>query len=382
MPDLDPHQIARYKRHLHLAEVGVEGQRKLLDSRVLLIGAGGLGSPAALYLAAAGVGTLGLVDFDRVDASNLQRQVLFATADVGRPKLEVAAERLRALNPGVAIETYDEKLEASNAQEILGGFDVVIDGTDTFPSRYLSNDVCVWLGIPLVYGSIMRFEGQVSVFDPKSGAPCYRCLFAEPPPPELAPNCAEAGVLGVLPGVIGTLQATEALKLLLGCGAPLRGRLLVYDALEMEFREFRIPRDPECAVCGDSPSITEPIDYQAFCAAAATEQPSTVPEIDPVELRARLDAGEDLLLIDVREPFERELAAIEMARLVPLGELSERLAELETYRDRPIVVHCHHGGRSRSACELLLSEGFGKVENLATGIDGWSLQVDPSVARY
>ncbi len=382
MPELDPHQIARYKRHLHLAEVGVEGQRKLLDSRVLLIGAGGLGSPAALYLAAAGVGTLGLVDFDRVDASNLQRQVLFATADVGRPKLEVAAERLRALNPGVAIETYDEKLEASNAQEILGGFDVVIDGTDTFPSRYLSNDVCVWLGIPLVYGSIMRFEGQVSVFDPKSGAPCYRCLFAEPPPPELAPNCAEAGVLGVLPGVIGTLQATEALKLLLGCGAPLRGRLLVYDALEMEFREFRIPRDPECAVCGDSPSITEPIDYQAFCAAAATEQPSTVPEIDPVELRARLDAGEDLLLIDVREPFERELAAIEMARLVPLGELSERLAELETYRDRPIVVHCHHGGRSRSACELLLSEGFGKVENLATGIDGWSLQVDPSVARY
>jgi adenylyltransferase/sulfurtransferase len=382
MADLDPDQIARYKRHLHLAEVGVEGQRKLLDSRVLLIGAGGLGSPAALYLAAAGVGTLGLVDFDRVDASNLQRQVLFATADVGRPKLEVAAERLRALNPEVAIESYDVKLEASNAQEILAGFDVVVDGTDTFPSRYLSNDVCVWLGIPLVYGSIMRFEGQVSVFDPKSGSPCYRCLFAEPPPPELAPNCAEAGVLGVLPGVIGTLQATEALKLLLGRGAPLRGRLLVYDALEMEFREFKIPRDPECAVCGDSPSITEPIDYQAFCAAAATEQPSSVPEIAPVELRARLDAGEDLLLIDVREPFERELAAIERARLVPLGELSERIAELETYRDRPIVVHCHHGGRSRSACELLISEGFGKVENLATGIDGWSLQVDSSVPRY
>ena len=284
--------------------------------------------------------------------------------------------------PGVAIESYNEKLEASNAQEILAGFDVVIDGTDTFPSRYLSNDVCVWLGIPLVYGSIMRFEGQVSVFHPKSGSPCYRCLFAEPPPPELAPNCAEAGVLGVLPGVIGTLQATEALKLLLGCGAPLRGRLLVYDALEMEFREFRIPRDPECAVCGDSPSITEPIDYQAFCAAAATDQPSPVPEIAPVELRARLDAGEDLLLIDVREPFERELAAIETARLVPLGELSGRLAELETYRDRPIVVHCHHGGRSRSACELLISEGFGKVENLATGIDGWSLQVDSGVARY
>jgi adenylyltransferase/sulfurtransferase len=358
MAELDPQQIARYKRHLHLAEVGVEGQRKLLDSRVLLIGAGGLGSPAALYLAAAGVGTLGLVDFDRVDASNLQRQVLFATSDVGRPKLEVAEERLRALNPEVAIEAHEEKLEASNAQEILTGFDVVIDGTDTFPSRYLTNDVCVWLGIPLVYGSVMRFEGQVSVFDPKSGSPCYRCLFAEPPPPELAPNCAEAGVLGVLPGVIGTLQATEALKLLLGRGAPLRGRLLVYDALAMEFREFKIPRDPECAVCGDSPTISEPIDYQAFCAAAATEQPSSVPEIHPLELKARLDAGEDLLLIDVREPFETELAAIENARPIPLGELGDRLAELEAYRDRPIVVHCHHGGRSRSACELLLTRGF------------------------
>jgi adenylyltransferase/sulfurtransferase len=382
MVRLDPQQIVRYKRHLHLAEVGVDGQQKLLDSRVLLIGAGGLGSPAALYLAAAGVGTLGLVDFDRVDASNLQRQVLFATSDVGRPKLEVAEDRLRALNPDVAIEAYDEKLEASNAQKILDGFDVVIDGTDTFPSRYLTNDVCVWLGIPLVYGSIMRFEGQLSVFDPKSGSPCYRCLFAEPPPPELAPNCAEAGVLGVLPGVIGTLQATEALKLLLGRGAPLRGRLLVYDALAMEFREFRIPRDPECAVCGDSPTITEPIDYQAFCAAAAGDQASNVPEIEPQELRARLDAGEDLLLIDVREPFERELAAIEIARPIPLGELPDRLAELEAHRDRAIVVHCHHGGRSRSACELLISKGFEKVENLATGIDGWSLQVDSNVARY
>jgi adenylyltransferase/sulfurtransferase len=380
--ELDPRQIARYKRHLHLAEVGVEGQRKLLDSRVLLIGAGGLGSPAALYLAAAGVGTLGLVDFDRVDASNLQRQVLFTTPDVGRPKVEVATERLRALNPDVAVEAYDEKLEASNAQEILSGFDVVIDGTDTFPSRYLTNDVCVWLGTPLVYGSIMRFEGQVSVFDPKSGAPCYRCLFAEPPPPELAPSCAEAGVLGVLPGVIGTLQATEALKLLLGRGEPLRGRLLVYDALAMEFREFRIPRDPDCAVCGDSPTITEPIDYQAFCASGATDAAPTVPEIGPGELKARLDAGEDLVLIDVREPFESELAAIGGARLIPLGELAGRLGELEAYRSRPIVIHCHHGGRGRTACELLIAEGFEKVENLATGIEGWSLQVDPGVARY
>jgi adenylyltransferase/sulfurtransferase len=382
MAALDPQQIARYQRHLHLAEVGVEGQSKLLSSRVLLVGAGGLGSPAALYLAAAGVGTVGLVDFDRVDASNLQRQILYTTQDVGRPKLEVAAERLGALNPDIRIETHDAKLEASNAEEILSGHDVVVDGTDTFPSRYLTNDVCVWLGIPLVYGSIMRFEGQVSVFDPKGGAPCYRCLFAEPPPPELAPNCAEAGVLGVLPGVVGTLQATEAIKLILGRGAPLRGRLLVYDALALEFREFRIPRDPECAVCGDSPTITEPIDYQAFCSASGADQAPSVPEIDPPQLKARLDAGEDLLLLDVREPFEAELAAIEGARLIPLGELSDRLADLDAYRDRPIVVHCHHGGRSRTACELLASAGFRAVQNLATGIDGWSLQVDPSVARY
>jgi adenylyltransferase/sulfurtransferase len=382
MSTLYPAQIARYQRHLHLPEVGLEGQRKLLDSSVLLVGAGGLGSPAALYLGAAGVGTLGLVDFDRVDASNLQRQVLYTTSDVGRPKLEVAAERLHALNPDIRVRTHDAKLEASNAQDILSGYDVVVDGTDTFPSRYLTNDVCVWLGTPLVYGSIMRFEGQVSVFDPKGGAPCYRCLFAEPPPPELAPNCAEAGVLGVLPGVIGTLQATEALKLLLGRGEALRGRLLVYDALAMEFREFRIPRDPECVVCGDAPTLTEPIDYQAFCAASATEQPAAVPEIDVVQLRGRLEAGEDLLVLDVREPFEAELASIAGAQLIPLGELSGRLAELDAYRDRPIVAHCHHGGRSRKACELLLSEGFQKVQNLAGGIDDWSLKVDPDVSRY
>jgi adenylyltransferase/sulfurtransferase len=382
MAALEPAQLARYKRHLHLDEVGIEGQRRLLDSRVLLVGAGGLGCPAALYLAAAGVGTLGLVDFDRVDASNLQRQVLYTTADVGLPKVEVASERLSALNPDVRIELHAEKLQASNAREILSGYDVVVDGTDTFPSRYLTNDVCVWLGIPLVYGSIMRFEGQLSVFDSKAGAPCYRCLFAEPPPPELAPNCAEAGVLGVLPGVIGTLQATEAIKLLLGRGDPLRGRLVVYDALAMEFREFRIPRDPECAVCGDAPTITEPIDYEAFCAAGRGEEATVVPEIQPAELKARIEAGEDLLLIDVREPFEVELAAIPGARLIPLGELASLLDELEDWRDRPIVVHCHHGGRSRKGCEILIETGFSRVENLATGIDGWSLQVDPSVARY
>lgn len=381
MSGMSPEQLIRYKRHLNLAQVGVEGQQRLLDSRVLILGAGGLGSPAALYLAAAGVGTLGLVDFDRVDASNLQRQVLFQTAEVGQSKVEAARARLGALNPDVRVECHDCKLEASNAFEILSGWDVVIDGTDTFPSRYLASDVCSWLGVPLVSGSIMRFEGQLSVFDPKSDAPCYRCLFPEPPPPELAPSCAEAGVLGVLPGVVGTLQATEALKLVLGLGDSLRGRLLVYDALAMEFREFRIRRDPDCCVCGDSPTITEPIDYAAFCA-SGSEGGVVVPEISPRELAARRATGEDLLLVDVREPFEAEIAQIEGAILIPLGELPARLEELSAHLKRPIVVHCHSGGRSRQACRLLLGEGFEKVENLAGGIDGWTCDVDPALARY
>ena len=382
MGDLTREQLERYKRHLSLDGVGPEGQRKLLDARVLLIGAGGLGCPAALYLGAAGVGILGIVDFDRVDASNLQRQVLFGTPDVGRPKVDVARERLGSLNPDVNVIVHEEKLEAGNAERILEGYDVILDGTDTFPSRYLTNDVSVWLGKPLVYGSVMRFEGQVSVFDAGLG-PCYRCLFPEPPPPELAPNCAEAGVLGVLPGVIGLLQSTEVLKLLLGEGDPLIGRLLVYDALAMEFRQFKIPKDPDCPVCGSSPTITEPIDYEAFCAAAAGDvESSMVPEISPTQLNARLEAAEELLLIDVREPFEFELAHIEGARLIPLGQVEGVLGSLEDWRERPIVIHCHHGPRSRQACQLLISKGFGKVENLATGIDGWSLQVDSSVARY
>ena len=382
MPRFTPPQVERYKRHLLLDGVGPEGQEKLIEGRVLLIGAGGLGCPAALYLGAAGVGTLGLVDFDVVEASNLQRQVLYATSDVGKSKLQVARERLRALNPDVRVQLHEERLDSGNAERILSDYDVIVDGTDTFPSRYLSNDVSVWLGKPLVYASIMRFEGQVSVFDAKNGGPCYRCLFPEPPPPELAPNCAEAGVLGVLPGVVGTLQATEALKLLLGIGSPLRGRLLVYDALSMEFREFRIPRDPDCAVCGDSPTITEPIDYEGFCAANAAEPAVAVAEISPLELKRRMDAGSELLLMDVREPFEAEIASIPEARLIPLGELPERLAELEASRDRVVVVHCHTGGRSRSACELLLSSGFSAVENLAGGIDAWSVDVDPDVPRY
>ena len=383
MTSFSPEQLDRYKRHLFLDEVGADGQAQLLDSSVLLVGAGGLGSPAALYLAAAGVGTLGIVDFDRVDSSNLQRQVLYTTQDVGRPKVEAARERLAALNPDVKVVAHDERLEAANAERILSDYDVILDGTDTFPSRYLTNDVSVWLGKPLIYGSVLRFDGQVSVFDARRG-PCYRCLFPEPPPPELAPNCAEAGVLGVLPGVIGLLQATEVLKVLLGQGQPLYGRLLVYDALAMEVREFKLPKDPQCAVCGPSPTITEPIDYEAFCAASAGTQmeESAVREIGPEELRARLDRGDELLLIDVREPFEAEMAHIEGAKLIPLGSVESRLAELEDWRDRPIVVHCHHGGRSRAACEILIAKGFTRVENLAGGIDEWAVLVDPDLARY
>ncbi len=382
MPAFTPEQIERYKRHLLLDDVGAAGQRRLLDARVLIVGVGGLGSPAALYLAAAGVGRLGLVDFDRVDASNLQRQVLYTTADVGRPKVEVARERLTALNPDVEVVVHETRLEAANAREIIGAYDVVLDGTDTFPSRYLTSDVCVWEKVPLVYGSIMRFEGQVSVFDARSG-PCYRCLFPEPPPPELAPNCAEAGVLGVLPGVIGTLQATEVVKLVLERGEPLIGRLMVYDALAMEFRSFKIPRDPDCAVCGGAPSITAPIDYEAFCAAqSGTVDADAVPEITAQELAGRLASDAAPLLIDVREPWEIETARIEGARTVPLGELEKRISELEEWRERPVVVHCHHGGRSRRACETLRAHGFAHVENLAGGIDAWAVQVDPTIVRY
>src|SRR5258706_4277761 len=379
MSGLGPEQRERYKRHLLLDGVGPEGQTALLSSSVLLIGAGGLGSPAALYLAAAGVGRIGIVDFDRVDASNLQRQILYASEDVGAPKTEVAARRLRALNPDVEVRLHEVKLDASNASEIFAGYDVVLDGTDTFPSRYLASDVCVWQQKPLVSGSVMRFEGQVAVFDARRG-PCYRCLFPEPPPPELAPNCAEAGVLGVLPGVIGVLQATEVLKLLLGAGEALVGRLLVYDALAMEFKTFRIPKDPACAVCGEQPTITAPIDYAAFCAAGASE--AREPEIAPRELRARLDAGADLLLLDVREPVEAEIASISGARLVPLGQLEARLVELEPWRSRDVVVHCRTGGRSRRACELLRSKGFERVSNLAGGIEAWALEVDPGMKRY
>ena len=382
MARLSPEQVERYKRHLLLDEVGSEGQARLLDASVLIVGGGGLGSPAALYLAAAGIGRLGLVDFDLVDASNLQRQILYTTRDVGRPKVETARARLAELNPDTEVVAYAEKLEAANAERILRGYDVVLDGTDTFPSRYLMSDVCVWLGLPLVYGSVMKFEGQVSVFDARSG-PCYRCLFPEPPAPEFAPNCAEAGVLGVLPGVIGLLQATEVLKLVLERGTTLAGRLLTYDALSMQMREFRVSKDPECPVCGPDPSIREPIDYEAFCASAA-EAPRAegIPEVEPSVLKTRLERSEELLLLDVREDWEEETARIEGARRIALGELERRASEDSAWKDRSIVIHCHHGARSRSACELLRSLGFEHVENLAGGIDRWSTEVDPGVPRY
>jgi molybdopterin/thiamine biosynthesis adenylyltransferase/rhodanese-related sulfurtransferase len=380
MSRLSSEQLERYKRHLLLPGVGPAGQEKLLASSALLIGAGGLGSPAALYLAAAGVGRIGLCDFDRVDLSNLQRQVLYGTSDVGAPKMEVAARRLHELNPDVEIVVHETRLDASNAREIFAGYDVVLDGTDTFPSRYLTSDVCVWLKKPLVSGSVMRFEGQVAVFDTRSG-PCYRCLFPEPPPPELAPNCAEAGVLGVLPGLVGVIQATELLKLLLGIGEPLVGRLLVYDALAMEFKTFRIPKDPRCAVCGPEPTITGPIDYTAFCAGNGAEQPA-IPEIGPRALADRMAAGADLLLLDVREPFEAELARIPGARLIPLGELEARLGDLDAWRTREVVVHCRTGGRSRRGCDLLRSKGFERVSNLAGGIEAWAREIDPEMKRY
>ena len=376
---LSPEQYERYRRHLVLPEIGLDGQRALLDARVLLIGAGGLGCPLAQYLAAAGVGTLGIAEFDRVDASNLQRQVLYGTGDVGRPKLEAARERIRALNPDVRVEPHPVRLDAQNAMQILAAYDVVVDGTDNFPTRYLTNDACVFLGKPNVHGSIFRFEGQATVFDAASG-PCYRCLFPEPPPPGAVPNCAEGGVLGVLPGLVALIQATETIKLVTGIGETLRGRLLQVDALRMEFHEFRVRKDPDCPVCGESPRITELIDYEGFCGVPSDTAP--LPEISAAEVAALRSRGEAHLLLDVREPSEWERARIEGSVLVPLGQLEARLGELERWRAGRVVAHCHHGGRSAKACELLRRHGFENVANLRGGIDAWSLSVDAAVPRY
>ena len=377
--------LARYSRHLILPEVNVDGQRRIKAARVLCIGAGGLGSPAALYLAAAGIGTLGLVDADRVDASNLQRQILYGTDDVGKLKLEQASSRLRELNPAVEIVRHDARLTSANATEIIAPYDLVIDGSDNFPTRYLSNDACVFARKPNIYGSVFRFEGQASVFAPHLGGPCYRCLFPEPPPPGAAPSCAEAGVLGVLPGIIGLIQATEALKLILGAGETLAGRLLHFDALKMKFREFNLRRDPACPVCGDAPTIFEPIDYEQFCAGPAEDDdwfaaPQGVPTISVRELKSRLDNKEALTLIDVREPYEYEIARIDGSRLIPLGELETRVSELP--RTGPLILQCHSGGRSEHATRLLQEAGFENVFNLEGGIDAWSVEVDPAVPRY
>jgi adenylyltransferase/sulfurtransferase len=378
-PVLTPAQFERYRRHLNLPEFGVEGQRKLLDARVLLIGAGGLGCPLALYLTAAGVGHIGLIDDDVVDLSNLQRQVLYGTADVGKPKVDVALARLRAMNPDVDAVGFRTRITSENALELMRDWDVIIDGTDNFPTRYLSNDACVLLGKPTVYGAILRFEGQASTFDAKRG-PCYRCLFPEPPPPGSVPSCAEGGVLGILPGVIAMIQATEAVKLITGIGEPLIGRFLHYDALSMRFSEFRFAKDPDCPVCGKNPSVTKLIDYEGFC--GVTHEASPVAEISAAELQRAQARGDELLLIDVREPHEFEKARIGGSRLIPLGQLAARLGELADWKTRRIVAHCHKGGRSARACAQLRDAGFTKVANLSGGIDAWSITVDPNVPRY
>jgi adenylyltransferase/sulfurtransferase len=381
-PPLRADQFERYKRHLTLPELGFEGQQKLLDARVLLIGAGGLGCPLAQYLAAAGVGTLGLVDYDVVDLSNLQRQVLYTTHDVGRPKAEVARERILALNPDVKVEVHALRLASDNALRLFADYDVVVDGTDNFPTRYLANDACALTGKPNVHGSIFRFEGQATVFDARRG-PCYRCLYPEPPPPGSVPSCAEGGVLGVLPGIVATIQATETIKLVTGIGEPLVGRLLQYDALEMRFQEFRLTKDPGCPLCGTAPTITELVDYEGFCGVPAHDRGEpALREKSAAEVAAMRSRGDAFLLLDVREPHEHATASIAGARLLPLGSLEAQLEALAPWRQRTVVVHCHKGGRSAKACKLLAARGFGDVWNLGGGIDAWSLTVDPDVPRY
>ena len=373
-------EVLRYSRHLIMPEVGMEGQLKLKAAKVLCIGAGGLGSPLALYLAAAGVGTLGVVDFDVVDYTNLQRQVIHTTADVGRKKLDSAAETVKAINPFVQLRPFETRLTSENALDIFRDFELVVDGTDNFPTRYLVNDACVLTGKPNVYGSIFRFEGQVSVFATKDG-PCYRCLYPEPPPPGLVPSCAEGGVLGILPGLVGVMQATEAIKLILGKGEPLIGRLLLVDALGMRFRELKLRKNPDCPACGQHPTVTKLIDYNEFCGIRGEEKPvaSNVPEIQPEELKTKLDAGEDIFILDVREPHEYQICNLN-GYLIPLGELPQRAHELDSSRE--IVAHCRSGVRSAKAVTFLQQAGFRKVKNLAGGILAWSDKVDPSVPKY
>lgn len=379
---LSNEEIARYSRHLIMPEVGMAGQRKLKQGSVLLIGTGGLGSPLALYLAAAGVGHLGLIDFDVVDESNLQRQIVHGTSTIGVAKTESAKRRLHDLNPHVEVTTYETQITSANAFELMGPYDVVIDGTDNFPTRYLTNDAAVMLGKPNVYGSIFRFEGQATVFYPKQGGPCYRCLYPEPPPPGLVPSCAEGGVLGVLPGAIGTIQATEAIKLLAGIGEPLIGRLMLYDALAMRFRELKLRRNPECPVCGDHPTVTELIDYEQFCGIVPEVQAmSNQYEITPAELAEWLKRDDRPFLLDVRNPYEVAIASIAGTdKLIPVDQLPEQLNELDSSRE--IVVYCRSGARSGRAVELLKSAGFRKVKNMTGGILRWADDVDSALPKY
>lgn len=387
LPTLEGEEVKRYSRHLIMPEVGMDGQRKLKAASVLCVGAGGLGSPAAIYLAAVGIGRIGIVDYDVVDYSNLQRQIIHATPDVGRSKLESAKDRIKALNPHVHVETYEMSLSSANALKLFDSYDVILDGTDNFPTRYLVNDACVLTGKPNAYGSIFRFEGQASVFATKEG-PCYRCLYPEPPPPGLVPSCAEGGVLGVLPGVVGLIQATEAIKLILGIGEPLIGRFVIYDALKMRFRELKLKKDPECPVCGVHPTVTKLIDYEQFCGLRAEVtstggnglMSSEALEIMPVELQQQIDAGKAPIILDVREPQEYQINKIAGSTLIPLGELPQRYQELDPGKE--IVTHCKMGQRSAKAADFLRTVGFTKVKNLRGGILAWIDQVDPSQPKY
>lgn len=381
---LSKEEILRYSRHLIMPEVGMEGQLKLKEASVLLIGTGGLGAPLGMYLAAAGIGRIGLVDFDIVDFTNLQRQIIHGTKDVGRKKLDSAADTMQDINPYVEIEKYEVALTSENALEILKNYDIIIDGTDNFPTRYLVNDACVLLNKPNVYGSIFRFEGQATVFAVEGG-PCYRCLYPEPPPPGLVPSCAEGGVLGILPGMIGIVQATEAVKLILGTGEPLVGRLVLYDALAMRFRELKLRRNPECPVCGDHPTIKELIDYHQFCGVPSPAQEAEQPQapegdLTPVEVKAKIDGGDSFVLIDVREPHEYQICSIPQAKLIPLGQLANRVSELNTTDE--IVAHCKSGVRSAKAVDFLKQAGFKRVRNMKGGILAWSDTVDSSVPKY
>jgi len=382
--DFSNDEIARYSRHLIMPEVTLDGQKRIKAASVLCIGTGGLGSPIALYLAAAGIGRLGLVDFDVVDFSNLQRQILHGTDDVGRKKLNSARDRIKAINPNVRVDLHDMMFRSENAMQVVQDYDIVIDGTDNFPTRYLSNDVCVLTKKPNIYGSIFRFDGQCTVFAPHLGGPCYRCMFPEPPPPGMVPSCAEGGVLGVLPGIIGVMQAIEAIKMIIGIGDSLIGRLVSFDALKLRFKEFKIRKDPSCPICGEHPTIHELIDYDQFCgipqADAEAAKELEVPTITATELKTKIDRKDKFVLVDVREPFEYDISRIPGSKLIPLGELPARLSELDSADD--IVLHCKVGGRSAKALRILQEAGFRKLNNLQGGITAWSDEVDPSIPKY